>query len=577
MVVSHFGSAVADFRRLRSRADLNELVSRLTGEPNQLLSYDDVIQKLRLQGSAERGLKDIPLEAIVGSVGRYNDFTRDFLPRRDEDRDRWARIKTVATGMVGLPPIEVYKIGEAYFVKDGNHRVSVARDLGASHIQAYVTEVQTRIPITPDVRPDSLILLAEYVEFLETTHLDKLRPGADLKVTNPGQYPVLLEHIAVHQYYMGLDLKRPVEYAEAVGHWFDSVYQPIVKIIHELGILRNFPGRTETDLYVWLARHRTQLEQELGWNIKTEFALSDLANQSGSQVKFFGRLISLLTPDMLEDGPPTGEWRAQVLAGRKMEPLAETNLFTDLLVPIDGKEGGWFALEQAVIIAQREQSRIQGLFVMNSKADQDDPANLALQARFNQRLQEAGIAGQLTLTTGEIVPQICKYVRWNDLLVVNVNFPPPEQRLARLASGFRELIRRCSRPILAIPRTTSEMHSALLAYDGSPKAEEALFVATYLAARWQLSLVVASIVPQKADDHRVIDQARAYLEDHGITATYRLETGEVSDTLLQLEQEHQSDFLIMGGYRLHPALEIILQSTVDEALRESCKPIMICR
>jgi len=104
---------------------------------------------------------------------------------------------------VGLPPIEVYQIGEVYFVQDGNHRVSVAYQLGARYIQAYVTEVQTRVPLTPDVQPVDLILMAEYADFLEGTRLDELRPGADLRTSIPGQYQALSEHIDVHRYYMG--------------------------------------------------------------------------------------------------------------------------------------------------------------------------------------------------------------------------------------------------------------------------------------------------------------------------------------------------------------------------------------
>ena len=152
-----------------------------------MLSYEDVRQKLRAYGSSERGLQDIPLDAIVGSVGRYNDFTRDFLPRLDVNKDRWARVMAASNKMAGLPPIDVYKIGDVYFVQDGNHRVSVARQLGSRTIQAYVTEVQTRVPMSPDTRPDDMIVKAEYAGFLERTRLDELRPEADLSVTIPSQ------------------------------------------------------------------------------------------------------------------------------------------------------------------------------------------------------------------------------------------------------------------------------------------------------------------------------------------------------------------------------------------------------
>jgi hypothetical protein len=287
-----FSAAIDDFHKARSLAALKEILARITGESTQLLSFDEVRQKLKVKGSYDKGLRDIPLDAIVGSVGRYNDFTRDFLPKQDVDETRWARVKVAATGLVGLDPIEVYQIGDVYFVKDGNHRVSVARQLGATHIQAYVTEIRTRVPLTPNVKPDDLILKAEYADFLEKTRLDEYRPQSDLNVTGPGQYPILLEHIDMHRYFMGLDYQRDVSYEEAVTHWYDHVYLPIVQIIRERGILRFFPDRTETDLYLWIAEHRAALEKELGWRINPEDAAIDLEpiRKVPSQARYEHRL-----------------------------------------------------------------------------------------------------------------------------------------------------------------------------------------------------------------------------------------------------------------------------------------------
>ena len=207
---------------------MQNFLAKLTGRSTELLSYEEVRQKLRAIEGSRRQLEDIPISAIIGSVGRYTDFNKDFLPRHESDKDRWVRIMVKATGQTGLPPIEVYRIGDVYFVLDGNHRISVAKELGASHIQAYVTEVKTRISITPELNPDELIIKAEQVIFLEKTNLNVLRPDSDLSLTAPGRYPVLLEHIAVHQYFMGIDKNREISYDEAVAHWYDNVYLPVV-------------------------------------------------------------------------------------------------------------------------------------------------------------------------------------------------------------------------------------------------------------------------------------------------------------------------------------------------------------
>ena len=115
----------------------------------------------------------------------------------------------------GLPPIEAYKIGEVYFVKDGNHRVSVARQMDLPSIQGYVTEIKTKVSLSPEDNPDSLILKAEYADFLEKTHLDILRPDVNLQLTAPGKYPLLEEHIYVHQYYLGIEEQRDIPLNEA--------------------------------------------------------------------------------------------------------------------------------------------------------------------------------------------------------------------------------------------------------------------------------------------------------------------------------------------------------------------------
>ena len=146
-------AAIDDFSRARRRADLEEIMASLTGKSADLLSFEEVRKKVRGIRGNRRILKDVPLDSIVGSVGRYEDFTRDFLPRRDSDAERWARVERLAKDEVGLPPVDLFQIGDAYFVNDGNHRVSVARQMGHSHIEAYVTHVHSRVPLSPEVQP----------------------------------------------------------------------------------------------------------------------------------------------------------------------------------------------------------------------------------------------------------------------------------------------------------------------------------------------------------------------------------------------------------------------------------------
>ena len=275
--------AIGDFRRARQQAAMESIMARLRGQSVDLLSYDEVRRSLGGVEGTTHKLEDIPLDAIVGSVGRYTDFTRSFLPTKNSDEERWARVKIAVEDMVGVPPIEVYAIDGSYFVRDGNHRVSVARQVGATTIQAYVTPVYGKVPLGVDTQADELGLMAEYKDFAAKTKINTLRPDADLTVTAAGRYNDLLEHIQVHRHYMGIEQEQRIPYAEAVTDWYDKVYLPVTAIIEERGLLRDFPDRTETDLYLWIGRHRADLMEELGWEIDPATAVQDLAEQHSTK------------------------------------------------------------------------------------------------------------------------------------------------------------------------------------------------------------------------------------------------------------------------------------------------------
>ncbi len=573
-----YTSAVNDFKEARRKAAMQGIMARITGRPTELLSYEEVRQKLHALESGKKTLRDIPLDAIVGSVGRYTDFSRNFLPLYDGDQDRWARVMAETTGLTGLPPIEVYQIGEAYFVLDGNHRVSVARQLGAASIQAYITEVRTRVNITPDTQPDDLIIKAEQIEFLEQTQLDRVRPDTDFTITNPGQYPILLEHIEVHRYFMGIDENREIPHAEAVKHWHDEVYCPVVQIIRERGILRHFPERTEADLYLWISRHRAKLEEALGWHVETEAAAADLEIRFSPELsqafsRLTGRIYDVITPDALESGPPPGAWREGALQRRR-----EGHLLSNILVSVSTTDTDWLALEQALVVAHRESGQLQGLHVVKTKAIAEADEAAKLVAQFENRCQAAGIHGHLAVESGAIARIICERSHWTDLIVAKVTHPPSDDPIARFGSGLRMMIRRCPRPILAVPDQVSGLTHALLAYNGTPKAKEALYLAVYLTAKWGIQLSVLTIEHEETDAETIYDHAQKYISKHNIQASFiRHEPGKRSETILKTAQNHACDFILMGGYKSSPVVEVVLGSVVDEVLRQARIPLLICR
>jgi hypothetical protein len=256
--------ARTDFERARFKAFFNRAWASLSGQRANLLSYDEIKEKLHIGGPLYRGVQTVRVDQIAGSLNRYHEFDRVFLPIHDQLADRWQRVNRAFYKDISLPPVVLYKVGEVFFVVDGHHRVSVAREQGQIYIEAEVRECSTRVNITPNIKPEDLEILEDKVHFLERTSLDRLKPEANIKLTIPDGFERMLEHIAVHRYFMGLDLKRDISETEAVLHWYDNVYLPVIQVIRETGIVREFPEKTEGDLYLWVLDHQHYLAEEEG-------------------------------------------------------------------------------------------------------------------------------------------------------------------------------------------------------------------------------------------------------------------------------------------------------------------------
>ena len=575
---------VQDFYRARFRADLEQALARLNGKSIDLLNYEEVRQKLRAVATSLRVLKDIPISSIVGSVGRHTDFNRGFLPRQEIDAERWARLKAAALDLEGLPPIEVYQIGEAYFVLDGNHRVSVARDLGATHIEAYVTEVAARVSLEADADISEIVRKAAYVEFIERTELDRLHPEADLLASSPDAYDLLERHIDLHRYVMSVEQKRGIPYREAVADWYDAVYLPVAQVIREQGALEEFPGQSEADLYLAVSGYRALTEEVLDWEFEEDAPSAQLPARPQEVVR---RLTDRVLRREREAARSTGggashallpgEWRRDAIVNRA-QALASENfrLFTSLMVPVNGEERSWGALDQALLVARRERGRLLGLFVVGDEAGRESEPAKRVETEFQRRCEEAGVPGRLAIAVGEVSRTICDRSQWVDMTVVSLAHPPPSNTLARFSSGFRALLLGCRSPLLAVPaRGVRAMERAMLAYNGSEQADEALFVAAYLAQRQNMALSVVS-VGQGDEVDKNLANAQAYLAGHGVKATYQARPGPPAETVIEAAGAFNAHVILMGGYSRRGVSEIMRGSTVDEVLRTAGRPVLIC-
>ncbi|MEM7116253.1 MAG: universal stress protein [Chloroflexota bacterium] len=589
MTRGNYERAVQDFRRARREAGMQQLVSRLRGQSNDLLAYDVVVDGLQVVDTVERGLQEVSLEAVVGSVGRYQDFTRTFLPKKDSDEERWAGVKTAVLSMKGWPPIDLYQVGEVYFVRDGNHRVSVARQLGNTTISAYVTEIKTKVPLSLDDNPGRVIAKVEYARFLEATGLDKVRPEADLMMTVSGQFGHLQEQIQVHRLRLTSERGEAIEWEMAVASWYDDVYMPVVRLIREQNVQRSFPSLTEADFYVLVVTRLHELENVLGWEINTKTAVADLATSEKQEQGVLSRVAQAMVPEELEDGPEPGQWRKlrwQEADWQKMKWYKNRaiwqrwdRLFADYLVPVWGEESDWAVVDKAIAMARRERDRLIGVRVVPNEATAQQEALQAIKTEFLRRCAARDVPAHFVFEVAtNPISGLVRQATWSDIVIISLTRPPGSQMIDRWQSFFAQFVRRCPRPILAIPDgSNSPMNRMLLLYDGSPKSEEALFVAAYLWLRWPNSLTVLTVETENTPASR-LDEAKEYLQARGVMdVTYVLRQKPIADAVLETAVSYNSNFLIMGGFGMSLFSHLVLGSTVDHMLRDFKNPILICR
>lgn len=266
-----------DAERVRGKAFWHQVLRTLRGVPNELMPFD-VVRNLNPVSESYGGVQAILVSKIVGSVDRYKDFDHYFLPRYTFPLNRWMGIRRAKLEGVELPAIQVYKVGDIYFVKDGHHRVSVARDEGQLYIDAEIIELG--VQVQPDVGDSvkDFIIKGEYAHFLQQTRLDVLRPGHyPVLFTVTGRYDTVLEHLRTHEYYLGRENKRAFAWEEIVMSWYDTLYVPVVDEIRRFDVLRRFPGRKEADLYIWIMDHRHYVREQLGVDLGNDHLAQDYA------------------------------------------------------------------------------------------------------------------------------------------------------------------------------------------------------------------------------------------------------------------------------------------------------------
>ncbi len=246
--------------RARRRLWRQRFVRWLKRQPDdELLSFEQVQKELRLIQGISRGIQNIPLDRIRGSVGRYKDFSSSFLPQNTELRERWQRVDAYSIHD-GISPISAYQVGEAYFVLDGNHRVSVAREQGLETIEAHVLEYKGLASLSAQANFDEVLLKGELAKFLQETNIAKLRPQHEIEFTVPGRFRQVKYMIRSYADFLREHTDSNISDSDALVSWYDQVFDPLIKQIKKSNVMKDFPRHTPADLFIWMWRYQKPLE-----------------------------------------------------------------------------------------------------------------------------------------------------------------------------------------------------------------------------------------------------------------------------------------------------------------------------
>jgi hypothetical protein len=255
-----------DFARARRARLLADIARRLRREPDDvglILPFEEVIEALGRTGQVDRGLQVVQLDAIVGTVDRAADFDRGFRPTSQRLRSRWERIAAAQRRGEAMPPVSLFLVGELYFVRDGHHRVSVAKSQGRDDIDAYVTEVTTRLKLGADLRVSELPLKDHERLFRERVPLSA-EQRARISLSDPWDFGWLAEMVEAWGFRMMQERGHFADRHEVAKRWFESEYVPVSEMLVEGGLTER--GETETEAYMRVAGQRYMILRTHEWS-----------------------------------------------------------------------------------------------------------------------------------------------------------------------------------------------------------------------------------------------------------------------------------------------------------------------
>jgi hypothetical protein len=254
-----------DFLRARRHATAARLIGRLRGEPDDvgvIIPYEEVIAALGFESERLLGPRVVALDAIVGTIDRARDFVRSFRPTSRRVRSRWEHIAAAMRRGEALPPVDLVKVGEIYFVRDGHHRVSVARALGLSDIDAHVTEVVTRVNPERTTTLTDLPLKSHERVFFERVPLPE-DARHEIQLSDPWDYATLAEGVEAWGFRAMQEHGELFDRAQTAALWLEHEYRPVVETLREADLIQKW---TQTEAYMRVVSERYRLLRTHAWN-----------------------------------------------------------------------------------------------------------------------------------------------------------------------------------------------------------------------------------------------------------------------------------------------------------------------
>lgn len=291
--------ARGDFARARKREFFSKILNLFRPEKSELLSLEQIREILKPKKEVYGGMQTVRVSDIVGSEGRYKDFNREFLPKHNFMQRRWVNIDKAQLLDVILPPVKLYEIGGVFFVRDGNHRVSVAKIKGVAEIDAEVVSLSSDFPLAADFTVQELrerLIRHEQDLFYRAAGFEYLLDPDEIRFTSPGRYDALLAEIEHHRLRLEKKLKRPQTLKFAAREWYANVYLPAVDLILSENLLALFPKRTKGDMYVWILDHRNLLAKKFGTKVSMKDAVKDVIRMNKGGI--LRTIVSLIRGNM---------------------------------------------------------------------------------------------------------------------------------------------------------------------------------------------------------------------------------------------------------------------------------------